>query len=109
MDLDVSFLTAHDDRCCLDELVCVTVETVAKLISSSPQKFCYFQFYFFYLIIIQVQMCCNLVFLCLFFIISCLIIKYEQIKSKITEFWMSRLQNSSKFKDSPPNMAGGPF
>ena len=54
-------------------------------------------------------MCCNLVFLFLFFIISCLIIKYEQIKSKITEFWMSRLQNSSKFKDSPPNMAGGPF
>ena len=31
-------------------------------------------------------MCCNLVFLCLFFIISCLTIKYEQIKSKITEF-----------------------
>ena len=54
-------------------------------------------------------MCCNLVFLFLFFIISCLIIKCEQIKSKITEFWMSRRQNSSKFKDSPPNMAGVRF
>ena len=30
------------------------------------------------------------------------------MKSKITEFWMSGLQNSSKFKDSPQNMAGGP-
>ena len=53
----------------------------------------------------------------LFFIIPCLIIKYEKIKVKITNFWMSRLQKylnlqkykGSKIKDPPPNMVGSPF
>ena len=42
-------------------------------------------------------MCCNLVFLCLFFIISCLIIKYEEIKLKIIDFWVNPHRKKTSF------------